>query len=99
MQGMEEGEEMTMDVWKARTRYCAQCYAPMILKHIDGEIVLVCPNGCELGGHVSEEYIRMRQMEGEQEYRKVAANYPELVGKPKSKEEIKGDIRILYGEE
>ena len=79
-------------------RRCAQCWGKVVMKKIDDEWIVICPKGCEPGGHVSEDYVQMMETKDAIEAGSVAENYPELAGKKqKTQEEIQDDIETLYG--
>jgi len=78
-------------------RRCATCWGPVVLKCVEGDWVVVCPKGCQPGGHVSEDYVEWRRAKDAAEAAQVAANYPELAGL--DPEEIKKDAAALWPEE
>jgi len=79
-----------------KDRRCAQCYGPMVLKWLDDDWQIVCPHGCQPGGHVSAGYVEWRERQDIIDAAKVAANYPELAPKI-SPEERKANREALFG--
>lgn len=64
-------------LWKIEYRRCAQCWAPMQLQEDNhGNGVLICPNRCELGGHVSDIFVRYEQIRDKERAAEVARHYP-----------------------
>lgn len=82
---------------QVKKRRCAQCYGPMTLKMIDGEWEIVCPNGCEPGGHVSESYVERTRNQDSIDKFKVSQNYPELDPNKLTDEEIESGKEALWG--
>lgn len=77
MSGPTEGTILRL--WDPENRRCAQCWGPVQLAvQWDGSAALVCPNGCEPGGHVSDIHVRYEQMTMESVAREAARNYPDL---------------------
>ncbi|MCJ7831328.1 MAG: hypothetical protein MUP86_02230 [Dehalococcoidia bacterium] len=71
--------ELLMRIWQTDSRYCAQCYGRVYLAvGPDGTAVLLCPNLCEPGGHVSEMYVERAKLQDASHASEVAANYPDL---------------------
>lgn len=80
-----------------RSRRCAQCYGAVVEKRIDDEWQIVCPKGCEPGGHVSEAYVKARMAEDLLEAHQVIQNYPELAPEGEmSAEEIEAAAEALW---
>jgi len=63
------------------TRRCAQCWGPVV--SVGDE--LVCPKGCEPGGHVDAGWVEGQIANDTYEYERVAQNYPDLVPDRKRK--------------
>jgi hypothetical protein len=84
---------------QVRKRRCAICWGPVVLKCIDGDWVVVCPKGCQPGGHVSEDYVEYRRAQDALDAAKVAANYPELAPAKPAPDEIKAKAAALWPEE
>jgi len=78
------------------TRRCAQCWQPVVLKWLDGKYQIVCPRGCQPGGHVSEDYVNYRRAQDAIDACKVEANYPSLVRDKPTPEQIKHDRDALW---
>jgi hypothetical protein len=83
---------------QVRRRRCAICWGPVVLKYVEGEWVVVCPKGCQPGGHVSEDYVEYRRQRDTMDYMIAAANYPELAPKP-DPEMLKAGRKALFGED
>jgi hypothetical protein len=81
-----------------KDRRCAQCLGPVVLKWIDNEYQIVCPNDCHPGGHVSAGYVEWRERQDIIDAAKVAANYPELNPHRFTPEQREANRRALYGE-
>jgi hypothetical protein len=82
-----------------KTRRCATCWGPVVLKWLDEEWGIVCPRGCQPGGHISENYVISAIIRDTQDAGKVLANYPELNPHKLSREQVEGAKRALFGEE
>jgi len=65
-------------LWNIAERRCAQCWQEVELIEIDGKATLVCPNGCEPGGHVSDYYVNQQRGRDMVLAWEAAKNYPEL---------------------
>lgn len=78
-------------------RRCAQCWKPMVLRFIDGEWTVICPRGCQPGGHVSAGYVDHREHQDALDAERVAANYPELDEKKSTPEELEAKKKALWG--
>lgn len=73
-----------------KDRRCAQCWGYMVMR--DGE--LICPKGCQPGGHVSIEYVDRMKAKEVLELSEVAEAYPELAeGDPDYEPVSDSDIR------
>lgn len=81
-----------------KDRRCAQCWNPVVLKVIEGEWQIVCPRGCQPGGHVSAGYVEWREQQDIIDAAKVTANYPELNPHKSTPEQREASKRALYGE-
>jgi hypothetical protein len=82
-----------------RRRRCAQCWGPVVLKVDDEGWEIVCPKGCEPGGHVSDDYVESRKLQDKIDAAKVLENYPELnpvTPDPRNAEQATQD---LFGED
>lgn len=64
---------------QVQKRRCAQCWGRVVMQYNAeiGDFEIVCPRGCEPGGHVSEDYVERRLAENEFDHMRVAANYPD----------------------
>ena len=82
---------------QVKKRRCAQCHGPMTMKKIDEDWVIVCPKGCEPGGHVSESFVDQQQKKDSIDAFKVGQNYPELDPNKLTEEEIKNGKDALWG--
>jgi hypothetical protein len=79
-----------------KDRRCAQCWNPVVLKCVEGQWQIVCPRGCQPGGHVSAAYVEWRRQQDAIDAAKVQHNYPEFVSKT-SPEEREANKRALFG--
>jgi|GEM_PF-5692939 len=82
-----------------QSRCCAQCWGPVVLRCIEDEWRIVCPKGCQPGGHVSAGYVEYRLAQDAIDAAKVAANYPELNPYKPTPGEREANRRALFGEE
>ena len=78
-----------------KKRRCAQCWGPMKDRKVDGSWEIYCPNECEPGGHVSEDYVEMQKKQDAMDAAKVVFNYPEL----DPSEPVEGESESLFQEE
>jgi hypothetical protein len=61
---------------------------------------LVCPKGCQPGGHVSEWYVEDRRLHDQFDYIRVVSDYPDLGPPPLTPEELRSVKDALgWGEE
>ncbi len=88
---------VTMHPWDAKDRRCAVCWRPVVLKCIENEWQIVCPRGCQPGGHVSAGYVEWRERQDIIDAAKVAANYPELNPYKSTPEERQANRAALFG--
>jgi hypothetical protein len=58
---------------------------------------IVCPKGCQPGGHVSEAYVEAVRAKDGLDRDQVVMNYPELNPDPMSDEEIEAGKEALWG--
>lgn len=92
---------------EVKSRRCAQCWGPMVLKAFpveDGqagerEWHLICPKGCQPGGHVSEWFVNDQREHDLGNYVRVVDAYPELGPPPLTPEELKAAKEALWGKE
>jgi len=84
---------------QVKKRRCAICWGPVVYRWVGDDWHVVCPKGCEPGGHVSEEYVEVAQAHDAYMAAEVASNYPELVENQPSKEELSKNRQALFGEE
>lgn len=79
-----------------KKRRCAQCWGPVKDRQLDDDSwEIYCPNECEPGGHVSEDYVEMQKKQDAMDAAKVVFNYPEL--DPSEPDE--GESEALFQEE
>lgn len=93
---MSEPENEKLNWSQVKKRRCAQCYGPMTMKHVDDEWVIVCPKGCEPGGHVSESFVEQQRLKDSMDTFKVGQNYPELDPNKLTEEELKAGRDALW---
>lgn len=87
---------------QVQKRRCAQCWGPVVMRFNDAtqSFEIVCPRGCEPGGHVSESYVEQRLAEDDFDYMRVAANYPDWIEEDEEERPpIEDQIATLYGRE
>lgn len=83
-------------------RRCAQCHGKMVMRHRkneetgDTEWYIICPRGCEPGGHVSEKFVEASEAQDSIDAFKVKQNYPELDPHKLTEEEVERGKNALW---
>ena len=84
---------------QVKKRRCAICWGPVVQRWNGKKLEIVCPKGCEPGGHVSEEFVERKRSEDIINTTKVEEAYPQLVERiPMTDEEHEASEKALWGE-
>lgn len=82
------------------TCVCAQCWGPLVERHVGDTDVVACPKGCQPGGYVTRAWADKRRSESLVELDEVSQNYPQWAKREKLTHSHKlAGLVALFGKE